>query len=164
MHAGIPPPPGTRQTPLIRHPPGTRQTPSPIRHHQLPGSDTPPDQTPPRDQVDLPRSDTTTTPPGTRQTPPDQTHPPWDQADPPWSDTTPRIRHHPPDQTSPQEADFSIRSTSGRYASYWNAFLFTRTVTSSPILTSKFIFGYVTKEKWLQGQNEIAFKGGNKVN
>ena len=38
---------------------------------------------------------------------------------------TPQTRH-PPDQAdpSPQEADLSIRSTSGRYASYWNAFLF----------------------------------------
>ena len=30
----------------------------------------------------------------------------------------------PPEQTPPREADSSIRSTSGRYASYWNAFLF----------------------------------------
>ena len=35
----------------------------------------------------------------------------------------PLIRHHPPDQTPPREADASIRSMSGRYASYWNAFL-----------------------------------------
>ena len=41
-------------------------------------------------------------------------------ADPP----SPRSRHHPlrPDPL-PWEADSSIRSTSGRYASYWNAFL-----------------------------------------
>ena len=48
-------------------------------------------------------------PPGTRQNPPprDQAEtPPPDQADPP-----------------PQEEDCSIRSMSGRYASYWNAFL-----------------------------------------
>ena len=32
----------------------------------------------------------------------------------------PRTRHHPPGG----EADSSIQSTSGRYASYWNAFLF----------------------------------------
>ena len=66
------------------------------------------DTTPP-DQADPPRSDITTTttpspPPGTRQTPPDQTPPgTW--------------------QTPPPETDSSIRSTSGRYASYWNAFL-----------------------------------------
>ena len=105
MHAGIPPPPdqadppGTRQTPLIRHPPGTRQTPSPIRHHQLPGSDTPPDQTPP----------------GTRQTSPDQTPPPPRRG----PGRPPRIRHTPPlgpgrppgsdttppDQTPPPRSD-----------------------------------------------------------
>ena len=49
-------------------------------------------------------------PPGTRQTP----TPPPDQVDPP-----PGPGRHPP------EADASIRSMSGRYASYWNAFLST---------------------------------------
>ena len=41
------------------------------------------------------------------------------------------LGYHPPDQTTPprpdppppREADSSIRSTSGRYASYWNTFL-----------------------------------------
>ena len=36
---------------------------------------------------------------------------------PPGADT-------PPDQAPPREADARIRSMSGRYASYWNAFLF----------------------------------------
>ena len=47
-------------------------------------------------------------------TPQDQTHhTPLDQA------------HHPPSEADPpREADCSIRLTSGRYASYWNAFLF----------------------------------------
>ena len=31
--------------------------------------------------------------------------------------------HHPPIHPPPREADSGIRSTSGRYASYWNAFL-----------------------------------------
>ena len=31
---------------------------------------------------------------------------------------------NPQEQTPPREADSGIRSTSGRYASYWNAFLF----------------------------------------
>ena len=44
-----------------------------------------------------------TTPPGSR---------------PPWS-RHPRSKHPPP----PWEADSGIRSMSGRYASYWNAFL-----------------------------------------
>ena len=65
-------------------------------------------------------------PPRTRQTPPDQ-------AD------TPGPGKHPPDQADhplgpgrlPLEADSRIRSTSGRYASYWNAFLFTFCVYSS---------------------------------
>ena len=51
-------------------------------------------------------------PPGTRQTPLDQADTPPDQAD------------TPPDQAdTPREEDCSIRSMSGRYASYWNAFL-----------------------------------------
>ena len=62
---------------------------------------TPWEQTPPRQQ----------TPPW-EQTPQEQTPPPpLDLADPPGPGNTPR------------EADSSIRSTSGRYASYWNAFL-----------------------------------------
>ena len=47
-------------------------------------------------------------------------HPPWEQTppepDPPGADTPLKTR-------LPPEADSSIRSTSGRYASYWNAFL-----------------------------------------
>ena len=38
-------------------------------------------------------------------------------AEPPWS-------RHPPLNRPPWEADTGIRSTSGRYASYWNAFFF----------------------------------------
>ena len=75
-----------------------------------------PGRAPPREQ----------TPPQTRQTPPDQADPP----SPP-EQTPPRPGRHPPDQTdtpsrtrqTPPEADSSIRSTSGRYTSYWNAFL-----------------------------------------
>ena len=51
----------------------------------------------------------------------------WDTTPPPGAE--PRSRH-PPEQTPPWsrhpppwEAHSSIRSTSGRYASYWNAFL-----------------------------------------
>ena len=56
--------------------------------------------------------------PRTRQPPGPGTHPPPDQAPIPL-EQTPWTR-----QTPPREAHFSIRSTSGRYASYWNAFLF----------------------------------------
>ena len=108
MHSGIPPPPtGTRQasrgqvSPLGpgRHPPKTRH---------------PQDQAPP-DQA----------PPVTRQAPPDQ--------------APPRTRQTSQDQTglqelgtpspgpgtppSPSRAYWEIRSTSGRYASYWNTIL-----------------------------------------
>ena len=66
-----------------------------------------------------PRADTH--PPGTRHTPlgpdppPEQTPPlpPPEQTPPPRADTP-----------SPREADASMRSMSGRYASYWNAFLY----------------------------------------
>ena len=67
-------------------------------------------------------------PPGSR---PPWSRPPWEQTPPPPQDQTPpradyppptppRTRHTPP----PREAESGIRSTSGRYASYWNAFLF----------------------------------------
>ena len=71
-------------------------------------------------------------PPGTRQTPPQLGEPPWDQADtpllgeppPPPGRTPPRLGEPPlGEPPSPREADFRIRSTSGRYASSWNAFL-----------------------------------------
>ena len=62
------------------------------------------------------------TPPGTRCTPQDQV-PPQDQVHPPGTRYTPRGPGTPPrDQVHPPE----IRPTSGRYASYWNAFLFKR--------------------------------------
>ena len=65
--------------------------------------------------------------PGPGRHPPRPGRPPWDQADPPgpgrspWgqADTSPGPGRPP----SPREADSSIRSTSGWYASYWNAFL-----------------------------------------
>ena len=98
VHAGIPPP-------WSRHPLGADPT----------GEDTPQEQTPPQSRH--PASVHAGIPP-----PPRSRHPPG--ADPPWS------RYHPWEQTRPQEqtpppprADTGIRSMSGRYASYWNAFL-----------------------------------------
>ena len=67
-----------------------------------PGSRHPPGADSPREQT-----------PG--QTPPGSRHPP--RSRPP-EQTPPRSRH------PPREADSGIRSMSGRYASYWNAFLF----------------------------------------
>ena len=53
--------------------------------------------------------------PSARENPPGPArHPP-----PPRADTTPLAQTDPP-----PEADFSLWSMSGRYASYWNAFLF----------------------------------------
>ena len=67
-----------------------------------PRSRHPPEQTPPG--TDTPQNRY----PPQKQTSPEQTPP---RADTPRADTT------------PQEADSGIRSMSGRYASYWNAFL-----------------------------------------
>ena len=96
----------------------------------------------PRDQVHPPRPGT---PPWTRYTPQDQVHPPGpgtpprDQV-PPLDQVPPQTRYTPPGTryppgpgypppagtryTPPQAANSGIRSTIGRYASYWNAFLF----------------------------------------
>ena len=105
VHAGIYPP---EQTPPPRADP--------------PRADTPPEQTPPGAD----------TPPGAGPPhPPPESRPPGaaPRADPPRADT-PREQTHPPGaDPPPREADFSIRSTSGRYASYWNAFLFGATCT-----------------------------------
>ena len=57
----------------------------------------------------IPLGADTPPPPGADTLPPEQ--------------TPPTGSRHPPEQTPPRDADCSIRSTSGRYASYWNAFL-----------------------------------------
>ena len=100
----------THHPPRTRHPPQSR--PPPDQAHHPPGPGTPPGADPP-DQVH---------PPGSRPPrPPRSRHPPWTRHTPP--QTPPpgpgTAQEHPP------EADCSIRLTSGRYASYWNAFLST---------------------------------------
>ena len=104
LHAGITPPLPQEQTPPGGRPP--------------PGSSPPPEQTPlgaaPRDQTP-PKVD----PPGSRHPPP--------AADTPLEQTPLGLSTPPRNQVPPspcREVDSSIRSTSGRYASYWNAFLF----------------------------------------
>ena len=87
-------------TPQSRHP--LEQTTPP--RADTPRGDTPREQTPPR--ADPPQSP--------EQTPPWSRHPP---------EQTPQ-RRHPPREDTPREADCSIRLTSDRHASYWNAFLF----------------------------------------
>ena len=95
VHAGIPPP-GNHTPPGADTPPGP-DTPG-IRHP--PGTRHPRDQTPPRAD----------------------THPPG--ADPPGPDTHPQSTHPPQSTPPPPGKDSGIRSTTGRYASYWNVFLF----------------------------------------
>ena len=100
-------------------PPGTRYSPQDQVHP--PGPGTPPGTryTPPGyHQVHPPEPGT---PPGTRYPPPwDQV--PWDQVHPPGPDTTPRDQVHPPGtQYTPPPGDGYC---CGRYASYWNAFLY----------------------------------------
>ena len=100
MHAGIPPlPPGPDTTP---RPDTTPQS----RHHHPPWTRHQHHHPPPRTRHHHPRE----------QTPPRPDTTPWEQTLPPGAEP-------PREQTPPREADSSIRSTSGRYASYWNAFL-----------------------------------------
>ena len=98
VHAGMTDPPGPG-----RPPPDQADPPGPGRHPPRPGRAPPGPGRPPR--------------PG--RTPPDQAEPPRPGRHPPDQGDTPRTR-----LTPPREADPSIRSTSCRYASYWNAFLF----------------------------------------
>ena len=82
---------------------------------------TPPDQTPPGSRhPPWSRHPPDQTPPS----PPDQTPPPSREQTPPQDQTPPPPEQRPPTPTPlPREADSGIRSMSGRYASYWNAFL-----------------------------------------
>ena len=50
--------------------------------------------------------------------------PPPRMEEPPQMEEPPRMENPPGWRNPPGKADSSIRSTSGRYASYWNAFLF----------------------------------------
>ena len=97
----------------------------------------PPDQVhplPPQDQVHTPQTRCPLppgpgTPPGTRYTPclpQDQVHTPQTRCPlPPGPGTPPGTRYTPPGPgTLPRRACWEIRSTRGRYASYWNAILF----------------------------------------
>ena len=90
------------------------------------GCQTPPDQAPPPGPGRHPPKTRQT--PRTRQIPLDQADPPG-PGRPPWTrQTPPGPGRPPPDQADPHppgsRLQHSIRSTSGRYASYWNAFLF----------------------------------------
>ena len=80
-----------------------------------PWSRDPPEQTP--SGADTPCTRHPRSRPPGADTPRDQT------PTPPGADSPPRSRHSPGADTPAGEADASIRSMSGRYASCWNAFL-----------------------------------------
>ena len=137
-------PPGTRYIPLLDQvqplhqvpplgpgtPPGTRYTPQDQVHPLVPGTHTPQTRYTPRPGT--PPSWTRYPPwdqvhPPTRYTPRDQVHPqtstpPWDQVHPP-GPGNPLGPGTPPGTRYPPRTR-EIRSMRGRYASYWNAFLF----------------------------------------
>ena len=117
-------------------PPGSRH---PLERTHPPRADTPWEQTPP--------------PPRSRHPLPEQT-PPWEQtppkADPPGADT-------PPGPEPPPEADSGIRSTSGRYASYWNAFLFMIDFIIVILKTFKNLFLWVFFEELFKYSQVTAF-------
>ena len=105
------------QTPREQTPPWSRHPQSRHPRSRPPRSSLPPpEQTPPR--AHTPRAHT---PHGSRH--PQSRHPP-EQTPPP------RSRQPPPEQTPPKSrpphrrACWEIRSTRGRFASYWNAILF----------------------------------------
>ena len=110
------PPPRATTPPLSRHPKADTPHPPGQTH---PRADTPQEQTPPRSRHPQGRHPLEQTHPP-EQTPSWSRHP--QEQTPPGADT-PRSRH-PQEQTPPWEADSGIQSMSGRYASYWNAFLF----------------------------------------
>ena len=99
-------PPRTRHPPRSRYPPPRANPPgpgAPSRTRHPPGADSPPRHPP-------------------DHAPPRSRHP---QSRLPLEPGTPPSRHPP----ALREADSSIRSTSGRYASYWNAFLLFLVIT-----------------------------------
>ena len=102
---GYTPPWSRHPSSRSRHPPGA----------DPPGADThPPGADTPQSRHPLRSSPLEQTPPPSR--------PPWEQT-PPGADTPSGADPPREADTPPPEADSGIRSTSGRYASYWNAFL-----------------------------------------
>ena len=78
---------------------------------------------PPWDQADTPRDQADT--PRTGRTARDQADTPGTRQTPPTGRTPPGPGRHPSGPgIPPRGEDCSIRSMSGRYASYWNAFLY----------------------------------------
>ena len=90
-------------------------------------------ENPPRTKENPPPPGPGRTPPGPRRTPPPRTK---ENPPPGPRRTPPRTRQTPP----PREEDCSIRSMSGRYASYWNAILFHYALVSKLKCTMVYIF------------------------
>ena len=117
--------PPRRRPPCQGDPPrGTPQKEAPP-NKETPQKEAPPPKRPPRrapQEVGPQEGDPQKEVPPKKETPPRRRHPsrrsPCQGGDPPKKEAPPR--RHPP----PKEADSGIRSMSGRYASYWNAFLF----------------------------------------
>ena len=139
VHAGIPHPlvadtPWEQTSPLEQTPPLGADTPQ-SRH---PWSRHPPEQTPPG--ADSPQEQTS---PGANtsleQTPPQSRLP---GSRPPW------------EQTPPWEADSGIRSMSGRYTSYWNAFLCNSKIGPPPFLGGVPLSRYTGVEICVESLND----------
>ena len=77
-----------------------------------------------------------------------QVHPP--AGTPPWAGT-------PPGRYTPQTVHVGIRSTSGRYASYWNAFLFVHLKMSSSLWPN--VEADKLTRNWVREANGLAFLG-----
>ena len=113
-------PPLAWRPPRSRHPPRWRTPPD----GDPPGWRTPPDGEPPRMENPLDGE------------PPQMENPPGWRTPPRWKVPLPRMENPPnggtpPRWSPPPEADSGIRSAIGRYASYWNAFLFLSRVTQN---------------------------------
>ena len=123
--SGQPPRDQADTPPRLGRPPGTKQTPPPPRPGRPPAPQT--RQTSPLAGRTHPR---------TRQTP-QQGEPPQTRQTPP-----PRPGRHP------REEDCSIRSMSGQYASYWNAFLWSLWTAAQKVRS---IFSQVSACLWGRG-------------
>ena len=79
-------------------------------------------------------------PPPRMENPPRMESPRWrtpPNGEPPRMENPPQMEEPTPHPPRPREADSSIRSTSGRYASYWNAFLF---ILKSGVILTNLLF------------------------
>ena len=149
VHAGMPPPPLSRRPPRRRYPPLPRRIPhqgdpptketswkeAPPLPRRTPHQGDPLPRRPPWKEAPTPKGGTPAkeTPYPRKETPQKEAPPAKEtpQKETPQKEAPPG-RRHPPAKETPlprneppwKEAPPGIRSMSGRYASYWNAFLF----------------------------------------